>query len=265
MTVDTPARLHVIPALRSDKALILRRGPTRHVASMLWDRKTGVLELGQWLSGRIYEHRCDLSPDARHMIIFAGNGKKAWTALSRAPWLTAIAYWEFGSTWFGGGAFTAAGHVFGNGFDLGRDLPDGLRAAANDAYPSGTDGFHMGSFFPAMLEARGWAITGGTRYDVTLSKTVHDDVALHLRFEHGFRTRGTIANPVYGLSKGDIQTDMPDWEWAEPWQDGLQVASGGKIWHVPLGRGGPGKAEMLHDLNPMTFQTRDAPYEGISA
>ncbi|WP_224816210.1 hypothetical protein [Hasllibacter sp. MH4015] len=260
-----PARLHVIPAIACDKALILRRGPTRQVASMLWDRRSGAIEMGQWLKGTIYVHKSDLSPDGRHMIVFAGQGGRYWTAISRAPWLSAIAYWPFDETWFGGGAFTRDGLVFGNGFAVPKPLPDGLHPAPEDAYPSGTDGFHMGLFFPAMLEARGWRITGGERYDVTLEKPLRGHWSLRLRFEHGFRTKGSLSNPVYTLVRGDAAVEMPDWEWAEPWDDGIQVARMGGLYGMKLGRNGLSDEVRLHDFNDMTFEPRQAPYEGIRA
>jgi hypothetical protein len=187
MTV--PPRLHVIPATGCDKALVLRRGPSGQVASLLWDRRDGSLSLGHWLKGRIYEHRCDLSPDGRHMIVFAGKGGRYWTAISRAPWLTALHIEPQGSTWFGGGAFTRQGRVFFNGAQAPDGLPDRLRPAPATAYPHGTEGFH----------------------------------------------------------EGDVATD---WEWAEPREDGLQVARAGGLWFVPLGPDGPGPMRLIHDLSP---------------
>ena len=57
--------------------------------------------MGQWFKGRIYEKRCDLSPDGTKLIYFAQkintrtlNDPKysyAWTAISRPPYLTALA------------------------------------------------------------------------------------------------------------------------------------------------------------------------------
>jgi hypothetical protein len=67
--------------------VVLRRGPANSVCSILWDRKKDKFETGQWLRARIYERRADLSPDGRHLIYFAMNGK--WTSETRGSW-TAI-------------------------------------------------------------------------------------------------------------------------------------------------------------------------------
>ena len=93
--MSVPARLHVLLAREASTAVVIRRGPTRHTAVIGWNRKTDEFTLGQWLYGRIYERRSDLSPDGQHLIYFAMNGrwhssvKGSWTALSRAGRLLA--------------------------------------------------------------------------------------------------------------------------------------------------------------------------------
>ena len=85
-----PARLHVLLARDAPAAVVIRRGPARMVATFLWDRDTDTFTLGQWLVGRIYERRADLSPDGRHMIYFARDAGwhsetgGSWTAVSRS-------------------------------------------------------------------------------------------------------------------------------------------------------------------------------------
>ena len=42
-----------------------------------WNLNTDEFTLGQWLYGRIYEYRCDLSPDGRYLLYFAARyGRK---------------------------------------------------------------------------------------------------------------------------------------------------------------------------------------------
>ena len=49
------------------------------------------------VEGTIYERRCNLSPDGKFLIYFAMNGRwqsevqGSWTAISRAPYLKALA------------------------------------------------------------------------------------------------------------------------------------------------------------------------------
>jgi len=66
-----PARLHVIMAREAPKAVVFRRGPSGQVCTLGWDLETDTFTMGQWLKGRIYEYRSDLSPDGELMIYFA--------------------------------------------------------------------------------------------------------------------------------------------------------------------------------------------------
>ena len=93
------ARLHVLLARDALLGVVIRRGPTKQVCTLLWNRETDEFKLGQWLKGRIYEQRSDLSPDGRHLIYCAMNGKwnkegsPVWTALSRTPFLKAVVFY----------------------------------------------------------------------------------------------------------------------------------------------------------------------------
>lgn len=78
-----PARLHVILAREAPTALIFRRGPSGKVASIGWNLEKDTFSLGQWLSGRIYEYRCDLSPNGKYLIYFAANWKVGDSAEKR--------------------------------------------------------------------------------------------------------------------------------------------------------------------------------------
>ena len=78
---------------------------------ILWDRSTDSFTDGQWLKHKVYPERCDLSPDGRHFLYFALNGKwnsvtkGSYTALSQPPYFTALSLFPVGDTWSGGGAF----------------------------------------------------------------------------------------------------------------------------------------------------------------
>jgi hypothetical protein len=103
------ARLYAILARRSPVAVLFRRGPSKQVLLIRWNTNDDSLLPGQWLKGRIYERRCDLSPDGDLLLYFAANWKKpylSWSAVSRPPYLTALALWPKGDGW--GGAATGS-------------------------------------------------------------------------------------------------------------------------------------------------------------
>lgn len=67
-----------------------------------------VFEAGEWFVGRIYERRCDLSPDGQKLIYFAADYKEplySWTAVSRLPYLSPLLLWPKGDGYGGGGLF----------------------------------------------------------------------------------------------------------------------------------------------------------------
>lgn len=261
-----PARLHVIPAAACSKALILRRGPSDQVASILWDRSTDSFEVGQWLKGRIYEHRCDLSPDGKHIVYFAGDGQTWWTAVSRAPFLRALAFYPKTDTWGGGGAFDELGRLWFN-FDTGTDktLPDGLKPSAPDTFPTSTDGFHMGDGFSAVLMQKGWERQTGEGHDAVLTRRINKDWHLEVGFNVAAPNRSIISNRFALVNKmTQLRLDQPDWEWAEPFGDRLHFAASGALnVALVLPNGQLSEVTEIRQFNDMAFQALKAPYEGV--
>jgi len=105
---DSATRLFGLVARDARIAVIFRRGPSKQVRMLLWDLVTDAVTPGQWLSGRIYDERCGISPDGRLVVYFAGKFKTklaTFTAVSRPPYFTALALWPEGSTYGGGGFF----------------------------------------------------------------------------------------------------------------------------------------------------------------
>jgi hypothetical protein len=100
-----PPRLFGIPAARTPIVAILRRGPTGWSHLGRWDVARGVYEPGAWIRGNLYPQRCDLSPDGRWFCYFTLKGSARWEvgatyiAISRLPWLTALAAWTTCGTW----------------------------------------------------------------------------------------------------------------------------------------------------------------------
>ncbi len=261
--MSVPPRLHVITARDCSAALILLRGPSDVVATIGWDRATGRFEMGQWLKGRIYEYRSDLSPDGRHFVYFAGKGgSRWWTAVSRAPWLRAIAFLPQSHTWHGGGAFTAPGEVWLNG---GGTLPETaaseLRLAGVSAYPHSTDGFHMGDLYAAMQVSRGWRHVSGHRYECILSRDLGDGRVLSLGFAVGQRGRGLVSSRYAIVGRDGVRQECPDWEWADLWGDRLHHVAKGALWESPAS--GEGAPQLVRDFTDMRFATIAAPYVGV--
>jgi hypothetical protein len=106
--------MFVLLARKASIAVILRRGPTKSWHVTLWDTKADRFQSGQWFHGSLYPDKCDLSPDGSLLGYFVSkfSGRQmdkgygyAWTAISRPPYLTALALWPVRGTHGGNAVF----------------------------------------------------------------------------------------------------------------------------------------------------------------
>jgi hypothetical protein len=120
--------LYVILSRASSRAVVFRRGPSKQVLLVSWDTDDDTFEEGQWLKGRIYERRCDLSPDGKWLVYFTGHRPPhfSWTAVSKPPFLTALALWPKGDCWGGGGLFTSPSQLALNHYANQMQLAEGF-------------------------------------------------------------------------------------------------------------------------------------------
>jgi hypothetical protein len=108
-----PPRLHLLVAAAAPVAVVFRRGPTRWAHLVRIELDTGGVEHGAWLRGRLFPRRSALSHDGRLLGYVAHTARRppwdVYVAISRPPWLTALAAWHALSTYVEGCAFTADG------------------------------------------------------------------------------------------------------------------------------------------------------------
>ncbi len=149
-TTSPGCRLRVLLARDAPIGVIFRRGPSRWVQIIRWNTKTDEFERGQWFHGHIYVGRSDLSPDGSLLLYFCQKINKrtlsdpnytySWTAISKPPYLTALALWPKGNCWHGGGLFEGQHDVFLNhkpevAIPHPNHLPKGVRVRPNpDAF-----------------------------------------------------------------------------------------------------------------------------------
>ncbi len=187
MTTNPECHLFVIFAREAHQAVIFRRGPSIWTEIILWDIDADTFTEGHWFKGTIDTYLCDVSPDASKMIYTAqkrhkwwipdGATKNNWTAISRPPYLTALAMWPNSDT-PGGGYFEDDKTVY-------IALTERAIQAQNQPLP---EGFKVKSLFPQydigkydlsvrdgiyynlLLEKRGWTRIEG---DFSWNKVLH--------------------------------------------------------------------------------------------
>ncbi len=275
---SVPPRLHAILARAAPVAVVFRRGPAKRVAVCHWDLRTDRVSLGQWLEGRIYALRADLSPDGRHMISFAATYRTtpdpwgrhdtggSWTAISRAGWLKALVLWGKGDGWNGGGLFLDRRRYWLN------DGPFRHRLLESHSHFERVPGWRgqawyggecPGVYVPR-LERDGWETLRSERFRSEFRRELPRGWRLHKLFHAGPPERP--GRGVYWeehlLERRDGEVlAQPGWEWAD--RDGGDVvyAEGGCLWRRRIESAERlGEARLVHDFTRMVFERRTAPY-----
>lgn len=269
-------RIHVLLATDAPVGLVIRRGPSKSVASILWDRRRDEFKLGQWLKGRIYERRSDLSPDGKYSIYFAMNGKwrseskGSWTAISRAPYFKAIAFFTKGDCWHGGGLWTGKNTYWlndGYGHTIARDTTAVRRDRKYQ--PSGNYGGEcLGVYYHRLLRD-GWKLVDRLHVGKWKDKDIFEK-----SIGRGWTLR-KIAHAEIGAPVGkgcywdehelvgptENQTiHCPKWEWADLDGQRLVWAENGRLCAAKVQRYGVAEKVDLYDFNDMTFEAIEAPY-----
>jgi hypothetical protein len=256
-----PCRLSVILAREAPVAVIFRRGPSKLVELIKWHTDTDTFERGQWFKGRIYEHCSDLSPDGALLIYFAAKWQlgrhfdkdhfPAWTAISRLPWLTALALWPSPGLWdAGGGLFIDEGTVWliGHHTKPHKDhRPQGLRISTEPDQHIAATRFFRDGWVPTKNEPpHVWERTDTYRW--------MSIVADGNPFQHH-----TSAYSVLDRSRG-TQLPLKGATWADWDQQGrLVFARHGKPFAGDFDHGRQMTPRELADFNDDTFEPKVAP------
>ncbi|SDO16929.1 hypothetical protein SAMN05720382_11635 [Polaromonas sp. JS666] len=256
--------------------MIIRRGPTRYTSVIGWDRKSDKFQVGQWLYGRIYERRSDLSPDGKHMIYFAMNGrwsssvKGSWTAISRAPYLKAVSIFAKGDCWHGGGLFRSPSEYWLNdGYGHELQVEDHrLKRTLEYPWHEHYGGECLGVYY-VRLQRDGWkmlyvAPDGAGGHVTRFEKRINGHWVLrknaHASAHHPVG-RGVYYDTHELFNTRTEETVIKKaWEWAEMDGDRLLWAAEGRIHSGRVNTIGLKDEKMLHDLNPMQPEKLMAPY-----
>jgi hypothetical protein len=228
MAVASPVvgpRITCIPARDARVAAVLRRGPSGWFRLGCWDVAAGTYTGGSWLRGKVYPDRCDLSPDGRLFCYFALNPGADWPlgwtyiAVSRLPWLHALAAWGTSGTWTRGAYFTDEPGAPSVAAPDHGTLPPSVRLAVSGAH----------SF--AVERRRGWserpgseARRSGDMWDerraqslvMTKPSPLKPSVLLEVEGGYGaFRSRGYSTEIAYRIVEGPSRIALPSVQWAD--------------------------------------------------
>jgi len=266
-------RLHVILARESDKAVIIRRGPSKFTAVIGWDRGSDNFYLGQWLKGKIFHHRSDISPDGKYWIYFVLHKKygQKWTAVAEVPYLKAIDFYTKEDTFNGGGIFLKNDTYWLNDGNYSKHIlqrKGNLTVEKNRKLNKSVDGEDVGIYF-FKLARYGWkkryiVKVNSHCYKYYFHKKINKEQILCKIFY------STLNHPI-GKScyferheiidiKNKKKWEFPDWEWADFDNGRLVWAEYGKIMQGSMDEYGIKDVKELYDTNPLAFEELVAPY-----
>jgi hypothetical protein len=289
MSKTSSTRIFGILARSAPVAVLLRRGPSRQVLLIKWNLGSDTLEYGQWFKGRIYERRCDLSPSGDLLLYFAAKYKeplRSWTAISKPPFLTALALWAKGDGWGGGGLFDTelsiqlnhrpSEDVLAEGFRLKKNM----RIALYGARPGWGEDFPI---YHSLLLRRGWSLIGEGETDKAdwNAKVVWEftkPIIYEKRSSGGHRLRMLIRgmsqkndawywvdHEVLSRSE-ELLFALPRTDWADWHGDGdLLFARDGKLFRLNRNNfsrfqtTGDEALKQVADLNGLKFESTEAP------
>ncbi len=282
MSTPPPCRLFVILAREAPVGVIFRRGPAKWVQIIHWDTATDTFTPGQWFHGKIDAQCSDLSPDGSLMIYFAGRQTPRamasdytcfWTAISRPPYLTALALWPNFVSWGGGGLFLSNTEIW---LGMLEDRREGRAIAHADHTPQGLTIQTRPDSSPAVpIEEQRRARDGWERIQEWQRESVpgHGTVTLTPRIDrkqnpHGpqslllttntrdYRTREVYAVEDSTGAKGPLTgVEWADWDH----RGRLVFAQKGKILTQDADAIGRTPPTELIDLNGNTFEAIIAP------
>lgn len=261
-------RLYVIPAANAPIAVVFRRGPTKWWHLLQWDWQANVLTPGAWFAGNLYPRRSALSQDGQLLAYFASKPPdprspwSAYLAVSRAPWLHALAAWQTVGTWTFDTHFLTPRHHLQVRACLDDEPFHGKYPHRFSCLPMST-AWHKRDVANELR--RGWSeVPEANPYQITRPQpNAKKPALLSITHQgHDFRRRaieGALLD--YALkphNAGPLQ--LPHIAWADWTPDGslLAATKSGHLQILSVGKNAY-QLESSHDLNPLTPNPQPAP------
>lgn len=265
-------KVYVLMTPNNSKSIILRRGPSKMFFTIGWDRDDDTFLYGQWLKGRIYPYRCDISFDGKYWLYFAmGKRGNTYTGLAKYPYLKALDFYGKNDAWNGGGLFYDQKTYWLN--EISSHPHKQIRKQSN--FKRINQWYHLKTHMgedPAIYFLRllrdGWKQLDFEGLPVRFEKRVNDDWYLQRTFTHGHYTEKShpigyfeVFHLVNHLTNESYQCFYWDWSEFDSRNQRIVWTTKGKLMAGnQIVAGDIINSKVLLDLNEMTFEEIVAPY-----
>jgi hypothetical protein len=263
------ARVWVLLARAAPVGVVFRRGPAKQVQLIKWNLDNDTFKCGQWLKAKVDLSLSDLSPNGKLLVYFAMrycSRIPSWTAISKPPYFTALAFLPVAKINGGGGQFLSNGTIQLNhssnakvaiGRRLGSltvvgDITFSKRPQSLDMLER--DGWirkRLGKFQPTFKRSACW-----TRQPVELCRKPHptEEVTLEMESQHLCAGVGRCGNRYRVVDHGneplfEALADWGDWD-AE---GDFLFSRNGKLFRSKLTSKGLREPKELADFNANQF------------
>jgi hypothetical protein len=265
--------LYCILARAAETGIIFRRGPSKQVRLIGWNLRTHTFEPGQWLKGRIYERKSDLSPNGTKLVYFGAKytGElPTWIAVSTPPFLKAHVLWRAVGTWSDLSLFETdstlalATYLSDSSLEpaIGFKLPPQLQVK-HKPWPSH---FHKLADHSRLIRD-GWSVYEGDplyRPDAQAQVITYRRPILEksrsVYLEMSAANDGKVS---YALNDGHGQVVGLKADWAEVRSENVLFSLGGKMFRMAVTKSNKkvkfGPATELADFADMKFEAIEAP------
>lgn len=261
-------KIHVLTRPNTNSALIIVLKSKKASGFFDLNFSSNTVTEGQWIQGKIYPRRCDLSEDGKHIIYFAAkfhirNGPTTWTAVSKFPYFTALDFYEKGDTYNGGGLFLSKNKYILNETYAQKELYKNssftvTRGKLNNVL---LDDETEGLYFPRLIRD-GWKDKGESNEVRIFKKTYkHYEISKECRINRLFSNsekRGFFYDINEFKINGKVEMRIES-DWMDFKKDKLYWADKGKILSAPLTN--IENIKVLADLNQYQYKSIIVKYD----
>jgi len=258
-------RVFVLIPMESSHAIVIARFNSKKVAVFQWDMLSNKISLSQWLKGRIYEYRSDISPDGKHFIYSANQKGEGYTVISKAPWIKAIAFW-YNIGCLGGGMFFDNKRYF---IHLA-SFPSLRKNEFQDKSLiriNGTTNFRKNSIwekrykqnlythYQIRMIMHGWKIKDEDTFSKEIDANLSIEKLYHLNGSNQ-KGKGTYWESHKIIFKNKVEEKL-DWDWCEYRYNKIFYSQNGCLYSLKNIQSIP---ELIYDFSKEIFTCKQAPY-----